>query len=81
MQIVNALLSAAFLILVAAAAAVTGSMVLLGLFDYALGKKKASEPGPAGQAEEKSTDEAGNDAALQLEEELHAEQMRKFGTR
>jgi hypothetical protein len=40
MAVINALLSTAFLILVAVSAAVTGSMVVLGLLDWAFGKKK-----------------------------------------
>ncbi len=79
MEIVNALLSAGFLILVAVSAAVTGSMVLLGLFDYALRKKKRSEPSQASPDEETPADEAGEDEDPL--EELHATQMRKFGTR
>jgi hypothetical protein len=39
MTIFNALFCAAFLILVAASAAVTGSMAVLALFDLAFGKK------------------------------------------
>jgi hypothetical protein len=37
----NALLVSAFLILVAASAAVVGSMIVLALFDLAFGKKQA----------------------------------------
>jgi hypothetical protein len=40
MTVINALLCTAFLILVAVSAAVTGSMVGLGLMDWAFGKKK-----------------------------------------
>jgi len=44
MEILNALITASFLILLAASAAVTGSMIVLALFDRAFGKKKpASE--------------------------------------
>lgn len=43
MAVINALLSTAFLILVAVSAAVTGSMVVLGLFDWAFSKKKSPE--------------------------------------
>jgi hypothetical protein len=40
MAVINALLSTAFLILVAVSAAVTGSMVVIGLLDWAFCKKK-----------------------------------------
>jgi hypothetical protein len=46
MENLNGLLSAAFLILMAAAAAVTGSMVVLGLFDRLFSKKKGPAPSP-----------------------------------
>jgi hypothetical protein len=46
MENLNGLLSAAFLILIAAAAAVTGSMVVLGLFDRLFSKKKSPPPDP-----------------------------------
>ena len=46
MENLNGLLSAAFLILIAAAAAVTGSMVVLGLFDRLFSKKKSPAPDP-----------------------------------
>jgi hypothetical protein len=39
MVIANALLCAAFLILIAASTVVTGSMIVLGLFDLAFSKK------------------------------------------
>ena len=39
MAIFNALLVTAFLLLLAASAAVVGSMILLALFDWAFGKK------------------------------------------
>jgi hypothetical protein len=41
MTMFNALLATVFLILVAASAAVTGSMIVLALFDIAFGKKSA----------------------------------------
>ena len=81
MEVVNALLSAAFLILVAVSAAVTGSMVLLGLFDYAFRKKKGPEPSPESPGDERPADGHSEDDALEFEEELHAAQMKKFGTR
>ncbi|WP_431553873.1 hypothetical protein [Methyloceanibacter sp.] len=72
MENLNGLLSAAFLILMAAAAAVTGSMVVLGLFDRLFGKKKSPAPGP----------ESPRDAHADEDDDklanLHAEQMRKF---
>jgi len=40
MAVINALLSTAFLVRVAVSAAVAGSMVVLGLLDWAFGKKK-----------------------------------------
>lgn len=45
MTVFGSLLSAAFLILLAASAAVTGSMIVLGLFDLVFGKKKSSDEG------------------------------------
>ena len=74
MESLNGLLSAAFLILIAAAAAVTGSMVVLGLFDRLLSKKKSPAPDPESQPDHEQDDE--DDDKL---EELHAEQMSKFG--
>jgi hypothetical protein len=74
MENLNGLLSAAFLILIAAAAAVTGSMVVLGLFDRLLSKKKRPAPDPESQRDHEKTDEDDDDL-----EDLHVEQMRKFG--
>jgi hypothetical protein len=74
MESLNGLLSAVFLILMAAAAAVTGSMVVLGLFDRLLSKKKSPAPDPESQRDHEKDDE--DDDGL---EELHTEQMRKFG--
>jgi hypothetical protein len=74
MENLNGLLSAAFLILMAAAAAVTGSMVVLGLFDRLLSKKKGPAPSPEIPRDYEQDDE--DDRKLS---EMHAEQMRKFG--
>ena len=74
MKNLNGLLSAAFLILMAAAAAVTGSMVVLGLFDRLFSKKKSPAPGPEIPRDHEQDDE--DDHKLS---EMHAEQMRKFG--
>jgi hypothetical protein len=74
MENLNGLLSAAFLILMAAAAAVTGSMIVLGLFDRLLSKKKRPAPDPESQHDHEQDDE--DDHKLS---EMHAEQMRKFG--
>lgn len=74
MESLNGLLSAAFLILIAAAAAVTGSMIVLGLFDRLLSKKKRPAPDPKSQRDHEQDDE--DDHKLS---EMHAEQMRKFG--
>jgi hypothetical protein len=74
MESLNGLLSAAFLILMAAAAAVTGSMVVLGLFDRLFSKKKRPAPDSESQRDHEKDDE--DDDGL---EELHTEQMRKFG--
>jgi hypothetical protein len=81
MLVISALFSAAFLILVAVSAAVTGSTVLLTLFDRLPRGKKNRDPrlesqldqgrGDLGQGNEDETD-----VAL---ENIHAEQMRKFG--
>ena len=73
MENLNGLLSAAFLILMAAAAAVTGSMVVLGLFDRLFGKKKSPAPGPESPRDDKHDDEDDDKLA-----NLHVEQMRKF---
>ena len=73
MESLNGLLSAGFLILMAAAAAVTGSMVMLGLFDRLFSKKKSLAPVPEGPRDDKQDDE--DDHALA---DLHAEQMRKL---
>ena len=48
MSVINALFSTAFLILVAVSAAVTGSMVVLALFDCAFRKEKS--PGAGGES-------------------------------
>jgi hypothetical protein len=42
------MLVAAFLILLAASAAVAGSIIVLGLFDLAFGKKKPHDEAPRG---------------------------------
>jgi hypothetical protein len=81
MSVINALFSAAFLILVAVSAAVTGSMVLLALFDRVLRGKKSPDPRVEGQLDQGRGDldhgsEDKTDGAL---ENIHAEQMRKFG--
>jgi hypothetical protein len=73
MENLNGLLSAAFLILIAAAAAVTGSMVVLGLFDRLLSKKKRPAPDPESQRDHEKNDEDDDDL-----EDLHVEQMRKI---
>jgi hypothetical protein len=73
MESLNALFSAAFLILMAAAAAVTGSMVVLGLFDRIFSKKKSPAPSPESPGEHEQDDEDDDDL-----EGLHTEQMRKF---
>jgi hypothetical protein len=72
MENLNGLLSAAFLILIAAAAAVTGSMVVLGLFDRLFSKKKSPAPGPESPGDRDQDDE-DDDLA-----DLHTQQMRKF---
>ncbi|HET7851409.1 MAG TPA: hypothetical protein VFK91_01525 [Methyloceanibacter sp.] len=72
MENLNGLLSAVFLILMAAAAAVTGSMVVLGLFDRLLSRKKRPAPDPESKSDHEQDDE---DDDL---EDLHVEQMRKF---
>jgi hypothetical protein len=54
MEILNALFSAAFLILMAAAAAVTGSMVVLGLFDRVFSKKKSPGAEPRKPAQSRA---------------------------
>lgn len=81
MSVINSLFSAAFLILVAVSAAVTGSMVLLALFDRVLRGKKRPDPRlesqlDQGRGELDQGDEDETDGAL---ENIHAEQMRKFG--
>jgi hypothetical protein len=73
MENLNGLLSAAFLILMAAAAAVTGSMIVLGLFDRLLSRKK--RPAPAAESEPDREQDDEDDDGL---EDLHVEQMRKF---
>ena len=72
MENFSGLLSAAFLILIAAAAAVTGSMVVLGLFDRLFSKKKSPAPGPESPGDRDQDDE-DDDLA-----DLHTQQMRKF---
>jgi hypothetical protein len=81
MAVINALFSTAFLILVAASAAVTGSMVVLALIDRAFRKKKAPEPSLESPREQESGD-PDQDNRGEIEdalETLHAEQMKKFG--
>src|SRR6476659_644330 len=56
MSVINALFSTAFLILVAASAAVTGSMVVLALFDRAFRKKNTPTPGRENALERESED-------------------------
>jgi hypothetical protein len=49
MPILNALITTTFLVLLAASAAVTGSMIVLAVFDRIFGRKKAAtveEPEP-----------------------------------
>jgi hypothetical protein len=75
MENLNGLLSAAFLILIAAAAAVTGSMVVLGLFDRLFSKKKSPAPDPESPGDHEQDDEDDDDL-----EHLHNQQMRKFST-
>jgi len=77
MESLNGLLSAAFLILMAAAAAVTGSMVVLGLFDRLFSKKKSPAPGPETPRDHEQDDQ--DDDEHDGLDELHTEQMRKFG--
>ena len=72
MENFSGLLSAAFLILIAAAAAVTGSMVVLGLFDRLFSKKKSPAPGPESPGDRDQDDE-DDDLA-----DLHTQQIRKF---
>ena len=76
MENLNGLLSAAFLILIAAAAAVTGSMVALGLFDRLFSKKKSPAPDPKSPGDGEQDDEDDGDL-----EDLHTQQMRKFSAR
>jgi hypothetical protein len=73
MENLNGLLSAAFLILIAAAAAVTGSMVVLGLFDRLFSKKKIPAPDAKSSGDHEQDDEDDEDL-----EDLHTQQMRKF---
>ena len=72
MENFSGLLSAAFLILIAAAAAVTGSMVVLGLFDRLFSKKKSAAPDPESPGDGEQDDKDDDDL-----EDLH-QQMRKF---
>src|SRR5262245_39931029 len=74
MQNLNGLLSAAFLILVAAAAAVTGSMVVLGLFDRLFSKKKSPAPGTESPSDREQDDDEDDDVLA----DLHTQQMRQF---
>ena len=73
MESFNGLVSAAFLILMAAAAAVTGSMLVLGLFDHLFSKKKSPKPDPESPGDHEQDDVDDDKLA-----DLHAEQMRKF---
>ena len=73
MENLSGLLSAAFLILIAAAAAVTGSMVVLGLFDRLFSKKKGPAPDAKSSGDGEQDDEDDDDL-----EDLHTQQMRKF---
>ena len=73
MEHFSGLLSAAFLILIAAAAAVTGSMVVLGLFDRLFSKKKSPAPDPESPGDRDQDDEDDDDLA-----DLRTQQMRKF---
>lgn len=57
MTIFNGLLIGAFLILLAASAAVVGSMIVLGLFELAFGKKRKA---PIDQGRERDTDMVEN---------------------
>jgi hypothetical protein len=57
MAVIDALLSTAFLILVAVSAAVTGSMVVLGLLDWAFGKKKEPESALESSLDREQADE------------------------
>jgi len=57
MAIINALLSTAFLVLVAVSAAVTGSMVVLGLLDWAFGKKKEPDSALESSLDREQADE------------------------
>jgi hypothetical protein len=57
MAVINALLSTAFLILVAVSAAVTGSMIVLGLIDWAFSKKKSPEPALESSLDREQADE------------------------
>jgi hypothetical protein len=49
MEIFNALVTTTFLILLAASAAVTGSMIVLGLCDRVFGRKKPASEEAEGQ--------------------------------
>jgi hypothetical protein len=73
MENFSGLFSAAFLILIAAAAAVTGSMVVLGLFDRLFRKKKSAAPDPESPGDGEQDDKDDDDL-----EDLHTQQMRKF---
>jgi len=57
MAVINAFLSTAFLILVAVSAAVTGSMVVLGLLDWAFGKKKEPDSALESSLDREQADE------------------------
>ncbi|MGA7374350.1 MAG: hypothetical protein WBQ20_10200 [Methyloceanibacter sp.] len=81
MSVINALFSTAFLILVAVSAAVTGSMVVLALFDCAFRKEKS--PGAGGESlpdqgredlDQGNEDEVDDNSLARI----HAAQMRKF---
>ena len=82
MENLNGLLSAAFLILMAAAAAVTGSMVVLGLFDRLFSKKKGPAPSPEIPRDHEQDDEDDRQAfrnARRADEEVRREPGRVLG--
>jgi hypothetical protein len=71
MAVIDALLSTAFLILVAVSAAVTGSMVVLGLFDWAFSKKKNPEPALESSLECEQADEIDEFGNSHIEHRVH----------
>ena len=82
MSVINALFSTAFLILVAVSAAVTGSMVVLALFDRAFRKEKTPAPRLGNAPERESGDpDQGNEAEADdgALARIHAAQMKKCG--